>query len=86
MAGLPKEGLLNKIDLAFSRDQKEKVYVQDKMLANASELYAWLESGAYFYVCGDASRMAQMWIKPCTKLSKSKQAFQKMQQLNTSKR
>ena len=53
-----KEGLLNKIDLAFSRDQKEKVYVQDKMLANASELYAWLESGAYFYVCGDASRMA----------------------------
>lgn len=53
-----KEGLLSKIDLAFSRDQKEKVYVQDKMLANASELYAWLESGAYFYVCGDASRMA----------------------------
>ena len=53
-----KEGLLNKIDLAFSRDQKEKVYVQDKMLANAKELYAWLESGAYFYVCGDASRMA----------------------------
>ena len=53
-----KEGLLNKIDLAFSRDQKEKVYVQDKMLANAKELYQWLESGAYFYVCGDASRMA----------------------------
>lgn len=53
-----KEGLLNKIDLAFSRDQKEKVYVQDKMIANAKELYAWLESGAYFYVCGDASRMA----------------------------
>lgn len=53
-----KEGLLNKIDLAFSRDQKEKVYVQDKMMANAKELYAWLESGAYFYVCGDASRMA----------------------------
>ena len=53
-----KEGLLSKIDLAFSRDQKDKVYVQDKMLANASELYSWLESGAYFYVCGDASRMA----------------------------
>ena len=53
-----KEGLLNKIDLAFSRDQKDKVYVQDKMLANASEIYSWLESGAYFYVCGDASRMA----------------------------
>ena len=53
-----KEGLLSKIDLAFSRDQKEKVYVQDKMLANARELFSWLESGAYFYVCGDASRMA----------------------------
>lgn len=54
-----KEGILNKIDLAFSRDQKEKVYVQDKMKAHASELYQWLESGAYFYVCGDASRMAR---------------------------
>ena len=54
-----KEGVLNKIDLAFSRDQKEKVYVQDKMKANASELYQWLQSGAYFYVCGDASRMAK---------------------------
>ena len=53
-----KGGLLSKIDLAFSRDQKEKVYVQDKMLANAGELFSWLESGAYFYVCGDASRMA----------------------------
>ena len=50
--------MLNKIDLAFSRDQKEKVYVQDKMIANAKELYDWLEAGAYFYVCGDASRMA----------------------------
>lgn len=54
-----KEGILNKIDLAFSRDQKEKVYVQDKMKAHATELYQWLESGAYFYVCGDASRMAR---------------------------
>lgn len=54
-----KEGILNKIDLAFSRDQKEKVYVQDKMKANAGELFQWLESGAYFYVCGDASRMAK---------------------------
>lgn len=54
-----KEGVLNKIDLAFSRDQKEKVYVQDKMKANAEELFQWLEAGAYFYVCGDASRMAR---------------------------
>ena len=53
-----KEGLLNKIDLAFSRDQAEKVYVQHKMQQNAKELYQWIDSGAYFYVCGDASRMA----------------------------
>ncbi len=54
-----KEGVLSKIDLAFSRDQKEKVYVQDKMKENAEELFRWLESGAYFYVCGDASKMAK---------------------------
>jgi sulfite reductase (NADPH) flavoprotein alpha-component len=53
-----KNGQLTKLDLAFSRDQPEKVYVQDKMLENGAELYAWLESGAHFYVCGDASRMA----------------------------
>ena len=53
-----KEGLLNKIDLAFSRDQAEKVYVQHKMQQNAKELYEWIDSGAHFYVCGDASRMA----------------------------
>lgn len=53
-----KEGILTRLDLAFSRDQPEKVYVQDKMLENGAELYAWLEEGAHFYVCGDASRMA----------------------------
>jgi sulfite reductase (NADPH) flavoprotein alpha-component len=53
-----KEGHLSKLDLAFSRDQPEKVYVQDKMLESGEELYAWLEEGAHFYVCGDASRMA----------------------------
>ena len=52
------DGILTKLDLAFSRDQKEKVYVQDRMRENSKELYAWLEKGAYFYVCGDASRMA----------------------------
>jgi sulfite reductase (NADPH) flavoprotein alpha-component len=46
------------LDVAFSRDQSEKVYVQDRMLANSQELYQWLEKGAYFCVCGDASRMA----------------------------
>ena len=51
-------GLLNRLDLAFSRDQKEKIYVQHRMLQNGEELFNWLESGGYFYVCGDASRMA----------------------------
>lgn len=54
-----KEGNLSRLDLAFSRDQPEKVYVQHKMLENAPELWAWLEKGAHFYVCGDASRMAK---------------------------
>ncbi|MBK1877360.1 sulfite reductase subunit alpha [Pelagicoccus mobilis] len=54
-----KSGLLNKLDTAFSRDQAEKVYVQDRMRENGAELYKWLEAGAHFYVCGDASRMAK---------------------------
>ncbi|MEP2774702.1 MAG: assimilatory sulfite reductase (NADPH) flavoprotein subunit [Luteolibacter sp.] len=53
-----KDGHLTKLDLAFSRDQPEKVYVQDKLLEKGKELYKWLEEGAHFYVCGDASRMA----------------------------
>jgi sulfite reductase (NADPH) flavoprotein alpha-component len=52
-------GLLTKLDLAFSRDQAEKVYVQDRMLENGAELFAWLEQGGYFFVCGDAYRMAK---------------------------
>lgn len=48
-----------KVDLAFSRDQPEKIYVQHRMYENAKELWAWLEEGAYFYVCGDAHRMAK---------------------------
>lgn len=54
-----KNGDLTKLDVAFSRDQPEKVYVQDKMQQNAAEIYKWLEAGAYFYVCGDAQRMAK---------------------------
>jgi sulfite reductase (NADPH) flavoprotein alpha-component len=52
-------GLLTRLDLAFSRDQERKLYVQDRMLEHAPELWAWLEKGAHFYVCGDASRMAR---------------------------
>ena len=54
-----KDGTLTRLDTAFSRDQAEKIYVQDRMRENAAELYAWLERGAYFYVCGDATRMAK---------------------------
>lgn len=54
-----EKGLLTNLDLAFSRDQEEKIYVQNRMLEKGAELYAWLQDGAYFYVCGDASRMAK---------------------------
>ena len=53
-----KSGALTKLDVAFSRDQPEKVYVQHKLLEHAAEVYAWLDKGAHFYVCGDAERMA----------------------------
>jgi sulfite reductase (NADPH) flavoprotein alpha-component len=52
-------GFLTRLDLAFSRDQAEKVYVQDRMLENARRLYTWLQEGAHFCVCGDAKRMAK---------------------------
>lgn len=53
------EGILTRLSTAFSRDQDYKIYVQHRMLEHAKELYAWLEAGAYFYVCGDAARMAK---------------------------
>lgn len=56
---MQKDGLLTHLDLAFSRDQPEKIYVQHRMLEKGSELWSWLEDGAHFYVCGDASRMAK---------------------------
>jgi sulfite reductase (NADPH) flavoprotein alpha-component len=52
-------GKLARLDLAFSRDQKHKIYVQDRMQESAAELWAWLKNGAAFYVCGDAKRMAK---------------------------
>jgi sulfite reductase (NADPH) flavoprotein alpha-component len=52
-------GALTRLDLAWSRDQPEKIYVQHRMLEHATELFAWLEAGAHFYVCGDAQRMAK---------------------------
>ena len=54
-----KTGKLNRLDTAFSRDQAEKIYVQHRMKEQGAELFAWLEAGACFFVCGDASRMAK---------------------------
>ena len=54
-----KKGVLTRLDTAFSRDQAQKVYVQHRMKEQAKELWAWLQGGAYFYVCGDAHRMAK---------------------------
>ncbi len=59
LTALADHGLLDRIDLAFSRDQTEKVYVQARMAENGADLFAWLQDGAHFYVCGDAQRMAQ---------------------------
>jgi len=59
LEGWLADGHLTRLDLAFSRDQAEKIYVQNRMLENAAELWTWLQQGAHFYVCGDASRMAK---------------------------
>jgi sulfite reductase (NADPH) flavoprotein alpha-component len=57
-AAMQASGFLTRLDTAFSRDQAHKVYVQDRMRENGAELFRWLEEGAYFFVCGDARRMA----------------------------
>jgi sulfite reductase (NADPH) flavoprotein alpha-component len=59
LTAMHRDGTLTRLDTAFSRDQARKIYVQDRMQEHAAELYAWLERGAYFYVCGDATRMAK---------------------------
>jgi sulfite reductase (NADPH) flavoprotein alpha-component len=59
LTGFLADGTLARLDVAWSRDQKEKIYVQHLMVQQGAKLWAWLESGAAFYVCGDASRMAK---------------------------
>ncbi len=54
-----EQGHLARLDLAFSRDQDRKIYVQDRMIEEGAQLWSWLQDGAHFYVCGDASRMAK---------------------------
>jgi sulfite reductase (NADPH) flavoprotein alpha-component len=57
--GALADGALHRLDLAFSRDQEEKIYVQDKLLERSAEVYEWIQGGAHVYVCGDATRMAR---------------------------
>ncbi|MEV6341892.1 bifunctional nitrate reductase/sulfite reductase flavoprotein subunit alpha [Actinoplanes sp. NPDC051851] len=59
LASLSASGTLTRLDLAFSRDQRAKVYVQDRMREQGAQLWSWLKDGAHLYVCGDASRMAK---------------------------
>ena len=59
LEALSRAGTLTRLDTAFSRDQEQKIYVQHRLLDHANEMFAWLEAGAHFYVCGDASRMAK---------------------------
>ncbi|MFF0612176.1 molybdopterin-dependent oxidoreductase [Nocardia tengchongensis] len=54
-----RSGFLTRLDLAFSRDQRERIYVQHRMIEHGAELWAWLREGGHFYVCGDAARMAK---------------------------
>ncbi len=58
MQKMQDDGLLTQLSLAFSRDQEQKIYVQTRILEQSKEIYEWLEQGAYFYICGDAERMA----------------------------
>ena len=59
LEAMKNDGLLARLDTAFSRDQEQKIYVQDRMMENAGEIWSWLQEGGYFYVCGDAKRMAK---------------------------
>ncbi|QIG40469.1 molybdopterin-dependent oxidoreductase [Microbacterium sp. 4R-513] len=59
LLGMCDDGFLTRLDVAFSRDQRQKIYVQDRMLEHGVELWRWLQDGAHLYVCGDASRMAK---------------------------
>jgi NADPH-dependent sulfite reductase flavoprotein alpha-component len=59
LQGMHQDGFLTRLDVAFSRDQRQKIYVQDRMLEHGAQVWRWLEEGAHLYVCGDATRMAR---------------------------
>ena len=89
---LRSDGYLTRLDTAFSRDQAEKIYVQNRMQENATELWSWLESGAHLFVCGDAKRMAKDVDFALHKIIETaggrtpKQAAEYVQALKTAKR
>ena len=89
---MKNKSVLTKLDLAFSRDQEQKIYVQTRMWENSQEIFSWLEEGAHFYVCGDAERMAKdveatliKIIRECGGLSDEK-ADQYFKELKRAKR
>jgi sulfite reductase alpha subunit-like flavoprotein len=59
LLAMREDGFLTRLDLAFSRDQRQKIYVQDRMIEHGAHVWRWLEDGAHLYVCGDAMRMAK---------------------------
>jgi len=67
LIGMMERGLITNLSLAFSRDQKEKIYVQNKLDENGADIFNWLEDGAYFYICGDAQKMAKD-VEKCLEL------------------
>jgi len=92
LEAMQKDGLLARLDTAFSRDQAEKVYVQNRMTENAGEIWSWLQEGGYFYVCGDAKRMAKDVDTALHKIAETagalsaEQAADYVKQLKTEKR
>ena len=72
-----KKGLLNNIDVAFSRNQKEKIYVQDKLLSQQKDVFKWIEEGAHVYICGDKDNMAKDVKDTFVKIIKDVGGFKK---------
>ncbi len=87
-----KRGVLTRLDVAFSRDQAQKVYVQDRLLENAQAVYQWLQDGAHIYICGDGNKMAKDVHLALLQIVKSQgqlddeQAEQYLTDLRTNKR
>jgi sulfite reductase (NADPH) flavoprotein alpha-component len=92
LEAMKRDGFLTKLDTAFSRDQPQKIYVQDRMIENAREIWSWLQEGGYFYVCGDATRMAKDVDTALHKIAEavgslsSEQAADYVKQLKSKKR